>query len=91
MNKPSITVTKKSSNSVKVSWKAISGANGYQLYYAVGSGKYSKIYTATSKETDVLVHSLKKGSTYGYKVRAYRNVDGKKVYSNFSTIVKKKM
>lgn len=91
LSKPIITVTKKNSSSVKVSWKAISGANGYQLYYAVGNGTYKKVYTASSKETDVLVYSLKKGKTYGYKVRAYRNVDGKKVYSSFSAVVKKKM
>ena len=91
LSKPLITVTKKNSSSVKVSWKAISGANGYQLYYAVGNGTYKKVYTASSKETDVLVYSLKKGKTYGYKVRAYRNVDGKKVYSSFSAVVKKKM
>ena len=91
LKKPTITVTKKSTTSVNVSWKTISGANGYQLYYASGSGAYKKLYTASSKEKSVLVKSLKIGKTYGYKLRAYRSVDGKKIYSNFSTIVKRKM
>ena len=84
-------MTKKNSSSVKISWKSISGANGYQLYFAQGSGAYKKLITVGSKEKSVLVYSLTKGKTYGYKVRAYRVVNKQNVYSSFSKIVKKKM
>lgn len=91
LKKTTITVTKKSSSSVKVSWKAVSGATGYQIYQATGSQSYKKIKTVSSKYKYQTVGSLKKGKTYGFKVRAYRVVDGKYVYSSFSSIVKKKM
>ena len=91
LNKPSITVTKKSSSSVNVSWKAISGASGYQVYQATGSGSYKKLITVTSKYKSVLVYSLKKGKTYNFKVRAYRVVDKKNVYSSYSAVKKIKL
>ena len=91
LNKPTITVTKKSSSSVNVSWKSISGANGYQLYQATGSGAYKRTKTVNSKTKSITVKSPKKGNTYGYKERANLVVNKQNVYSSFSKIVKKKM
>lgn len=79
----------KSGTKVKVSWKNINGETGYQiskmtkksatqkkpLTYKTTSGKYKKL-TAT------------KGKTYYYKVRAYKVVDGKKIYGPWSSPVK---
>lgn len=77
---------------VKVSWKKVSGTNGYEVYRATSKdGKYKKVKTIkkgnTVSYTDKKVSSGKK---YYYKVKAYRTVNGKKVYSNYSAVKSKK-
>lgn len=72
-----------------LSWKKVSGANGYELVRATSkTGKFSKIKSTT--KTSYKNTSLKK-KTYYYKVRAYRMVSGKKVYSSYSSVVKVKV
>lgn len=65
---------------VKLTWKKVSGAKGYQVKYKVGSGKWK------SKNTSKTYLRLKKfnSSTVKYKVRAYEVVKGKKVYAKYS-------
>lgn len=81
-----------SGKKIKVSWKKVSAASGYEIYRATKQkGKYKKVATLTSKSkvsfTDT---SLKKGKKYYYKVRAYRLIKGKKVYGPYSAIVSAK-
>ncbi|CAM4118241.1 S8 family serine peptidase [Mesobacillus thioparans] len=84
---------KKSSTSIKVSWSKVNGASGYKIYRSTSkSGKYSLVKTVTSGKTTSYTNTkLKKGQTYYYKVRAYRTVSGKKVYSSYSSVVAKKL
>jgi len=74
---------------VKISWAKSSDASGYEIYRATSSvGTYSKVGTVTSGSTVSFTNSgIATGKTYYYKVRAYRNVDGKKVYSSYSSVV----
>lgn len=71
-----------------VKWNKISGASGYEVYRATSKSRtYSRVKTVTSGSTTSYTNtsvSSKKG--YYYKVRAYRTVDGKKVYSPYSSI-----
>ncbi|MGG1398868.1 S8 family serine peptidase [Bacillus salipaludis] len=85
--------SKASSTSIKVSWSKVNGANGYAVYRATSkSGSYSRVKTITSGSTVSYTNSkLKKGKTYYYKVRAYRVVDGKNVYSAYSSVVSKRL
>ena len=56
---------------IKVSWKAVSGANGYYISYATSkSGKYTLKKSAGSA-LYFNVSGLKKGKTYYFKVQAY--------------------
>ena len=72
-----------------LTWKKVSGANGYELVRATSkTGKFKKV-TSTTK-TSYKNKSLSK-KTYYYKVRAYRMVSGKKVYSTYSSVVKVKI
>ena len=71
----------------KVIWKKISGVSGYEVYMsASSSGAYSKIKTSGSKNTAYLKTGLASGKKYYFKVRSYRTVGGKKIYSSWSSI-----
>lgn len=73
-------------STVKISWDKTAGANYYQVYRATSiNGKYSLIGIYDSSTTSSISKQLKPGTTYYYKVRAYRWVGGKRVYSSFST------
>ena len=74
-------------NSNKITWNKVSGANGYKIYRATSkNGKYSSIKTITSGSTLSYINTgLQTGKTYYYKVRAYRLVNGSKVYGKYSS------
>jgi hypothetical protein len=78
-------------NQVKVSWNKVSGASGYEIYRKEKNGEYKKIKTITNGSTVTYTDkSAKSGKTYTYKIRAYRTVDSKKVYSSYSKEVTQK-
>ena len=83
---PILTATVKSGGNV-LSWKKVSGATGYEIYYCYEkNGNYKKL-----KTTDKLsfTHTgVSKNKTCYYKVRAYKTVNGKALYSSFSTVKK---
>ena len=81
--KDEITTTSKS---VTLSWKAVSGAKGYAVYrYDSSKNRYVKVkYTSKTTWTDT---GVKSGRKYLYKVKAYKKVDGKTVYSKASEAV----
>ncbi|MBR2447814.1 MAG: fibronectin type III domain-containing protein, partial [Clostridia bacterium] len=80
------TVSKYSSKKVKVSWKNISGESGYQisLFTSKSKTKIVTTYSTTSGKSKTL--SATKGKTYYCKVRAYKTVDGKKIYAPWSSV-----
>ncbi|MDF2946651.1 MAG: in like serine protease [Bacillales bacterium] len=69
----------------KISWGAVSGASGYEVYISSSTGKYYKV--ATTSALNYISTGLKTNSTYFYKVRSYRVEDSIKVYSNYSVVV----
>lgn len=79
-------------NSVTVSWSKVSSADGYEVYRAKSkAGAYSRIAkVASASKVKYTNKSLATGTTYYYKVRAYRVVDGTTVYSGFSKVVSAK-
>ena len=69
----------------KTCWNAVSGATGYEVYRTlVGKNKWSKIYTTAKTYYTDKTKSFRTYYNYEYKVRAYRTVNGKKVYGLFS-------
>lgn len=82
---PTVKLSTPKSKSIKVSWNKVSGAKGYEVYRATSKkGTYSKrITTSNLNYTNT---GLTKGKTYYYKVRAYKVVNKKKVYSSYSPI-----
>ncbi len=79
--------------SVKLTWKKVAGANGYQIYRATSkNGKYTKIKTITSGNTVSFTNKkLTVGKTYYYKIRAYVKVDGKQKVGSYCVIKKVKV
>lgn len=71
------------SSSISLTWEQASGATGYEVYRAAGyQQNYKRIGTTASLSyKDVTAES---GVSYCYKVRAYQQQDGKKVYGEFS-------
>ncbi|MCI8668814.1 MAG: leucine-rich repeat protein [Lachnospiraceae bacterium] len=73
------------SASIKMSWAKVAGAAGYEVYRSDSkNGTYKLLKTVT---TNSWTNSgLKAGSKYYYKVRAYKTVNGKKVYGAYSDV-----
>lgn len=78
--------TAASTTSIKVSWNAVSGADGYAVYRATSAnGTYSKLGTVTT--TNRTCGSLSSGKQYFFKVCAYKVVNGKTCYGKYSSVV----
>jgi len=87
--KPTISL-KAGSKKATVKWKRVAGASGYVIYRSVKKTKgFKKVKTIKKGKTVKFVNKKLKGKkTYYYKVRAYKKVNGKKVYSKYSTVKK---
>ncbi len=81
----SFTAAKASSTSIKLTWKAVSGASGYCVYRATSStGTFTYVKSTTS--LSFTNTGLTKNKTYYYKIRAYRTVNNTKVYGAYTAI-----
>ena len=89
LKKPVITLQAQRGRKVKISWNKVPGADGYSIYlYDSSKKKYTKLITRSSRVKSVLHKGLKAGKIYSYKIRAYRKVNGKVVYSRYSAVKK---
>ena len=68
-----------------IKWSKVAGADKYVLYKS-GSKNGKFIKQRITVKTGYTDTNVKKGKTYYYKVRSYRNVNGKKIYSPTSKI-----
>lgn len=70
---------------IKLAWNEISGANGYEICrYDAAKKKYVRIKTIKKGSTVSYTNSgLKKNTTYKYKIRSYKTVRGRKIYSYY--------
>ena len=84
---PKITKLTTTKGKASFTWSDVSGESGYEVYYSTKKGSgYKK---AASYKTNVVKGSkskLKSGKKYYFKVRAYKTVDGKKIYSAWSAV-----
>ncbi len=68
----------------------LKGASGYVLYRSTSkNGSYRKVdEQATTQRWSLKIEKADKTQTYYYKIRAYKNSNGSKVYSEYSAPVK---
>lgn len=76
----------KGPKSVKLTWEKVDGANGYAVYRkASGQDEFKNIKTVEGgSKVSYTDKSVKTGTKYVYKVRAYCNVNGGKVWGDYS-------
>lgn len=86
--KSSVKKLTKGKKSFKVNWKKVSAAKGYELQYST-SKKFAKKNTKTitvkkNSTTSKTVKKLKKNKKYYVRIRTFKTVGGKKIYSDWS-------
>lgn len=88
ISKPTLSASASSKSKIKLKWNKISGASGYQVQrYNSSKKKYVTVKTISKGSTVSYTNSgLKKNTTYKYRIRAYKTVRGKKIYSSYSSV-----
>ena len=83
----SIKKVKGAKKAILVTWKKVSGVNGYEIQVATDKKFKKNKKTVTIKKqktTKTTVKKLKAKKKYYVRVRTYKMVNGKKVYSSWS-------
>lgn len=81
-----------SKKKIKASWSKVGGASGYQVMWSTYKN-FSKNYKTKSvkaKYSSKTVTTAQSKKTYYVRVRAYKTINGKKVYSQWSSTKKVK-
>ena len=88
LTKPTIKFLTAGKRKATVKWGRITGASGYVIYRSTKkSSGYKAVKTITKGGAVSFTNTkLKKGKLYYFKMRAYRTVSGKKVYSSYSAV-----
>ena len=91
--KPKLNSAKSTSKKkIKSSWNKVGGASGYQVMWSTYKN-FSKNYKTKSVKSKYLsktVTAAQSKKTYYVRVRAYKTINGKKVYSQWSSTKKVK-
>ena len=69
---------------VTLKWNKVTGASGYAIYSKTGKGKWKLIKTLHNGSKTSYKLKGKAGRKYTYKVRAFRNVENKVIYGEYS-------
>lgn len=83
-------VTSATTSKVNLAWNKVDDCTGYKIYrYYPSSDSFKLIKTIDSKNTLTYQNTDRtSATTYRYKIRAYKVVDGKTIYSDYSNEVK---
>ena len=87
-----LTTKSKAYNKVTLTWSGVDGATGYRVYRSTSKTRgFKKIKSITSSSKVTYTNSnIACGTTYYYKVRAYRLVDGNYYFGAYSPVVSAK-
>ena len=82
---PIVTGTSPKATRAQLTWAALNGAAGYQIWMAESKdGEYKIVKSLTDGSTTYTKYDLTSGKTYYFKVRAYTEVEGKKTFGAYS-------
>ena len=86
-------IKKLKKNQVKLTWKKVKNATGYEVYQSMKKNSgYKKVKTITKNKTVTYkAGKLKKKKTYYFKIRTYRKAGGTTYYGNYSNVKKMKV
>lgn len=79
-------VKRTAKNKAIVSLQKISDAAGYEISYSTDKNFQKEVKKVTTKKKSAIMKNLKNDTTYYVRVRTYRKVNGKKLYSDYSKI-----
>ena len=85
----SIKKVKGAKKAISVTWKKVSGVNGYEIQLATDKKFKKNKKTVTIKKqktTKTTIKKLKAKKKYYVRIRTYKTVNGKKVYSSWSKV-----
>jgi hypothetical protein len=85
----SVSVSKQGTGGIRVKWKADSKVTGYQIVYSTDSNFVKDKHYVTVKKkstTSKAITGLASGKKYYVKVRAYKTVNGKKIYGAYNKV-----
>lgn len=82
------TLNSRRSGEAELKWTKVTGADGYRVYYSEKKDfkSYKKMTVSKGKTDSAVVKKLKSGKRYYFKIRAYKSLNGKKVYGSYSTV-----
>lgn len=81
---------KKSGRRLKITNQKVSGCTGYRIYMKCGkNGKYKRIKQLNGcRKRTYLTKKLKKNKVYYVRIRAYKQISGKKYFGSYSKSIK---
>lgn len=82
---PQVNVKDVTASTAAISWNAVSGAEGYRVYYRTATGSWKRVKNVSSKVKTYTFNKLASGQKYYFTVRAY----GKGMLSDYLTEVQK--
>ena len=90
--KVTLSSVKEGSKKLTVKWKKSSGVDGYELEYSLKKNfkNAETVKISNAKTTSAKLEDLKKKKTYYVRIRAYKEIGGKKYYSEWSETKKAK-
>lgn len=84
---PKLTVSDVKNLKAKIRWDKVSGADGYQVYYKLDNGQgYTHLANYKASDGGIELTKLKNGVYYTFAVRAYKRVNGKNIYGDYSFV-----
>lgn len=84
LKKPTLKLSRTGSRTIRVKWSNIPGESGYRIYRKTAGKKWKLVKTRSYKYKSWKNKKRIRGKRYYYKVRAYKWVNGKRVYSQYS-------